>query len=45
MRPDRLLLQDMLEAVEEVLDTTPSLGPIAAHDMHGLCNWGDNPLA
>ncbi len=23
MRPDRLLLQDMLEAVEEVLDTTP----------------------
>ena len=24
MRPDRLLLQDMLEAVEEVIDTTPS---------------------
>lgn len=23
MRPDRLLLQDMLEAIEEVLETTP----------------------
>ena len=25
MRPDRLLLQDMLDAVNEVLDTTPSI--------------------
>ena len=27
MRPDRLLLQDMLEAIDEVLDTMPATRP------------------